>query len=166
MEYVLLALSLAVAVLVVWNRRQVEERVQKVVKEVKKLSAGLPELSEQMDQLEQRLAGMDLESIRHEVARLRVAIEALQEPAPTPEPLASEHELSREQELRSLVERALAVRGLGEIKLLDEDLDLQADELVIRVEGARDGLIVKGRVQIAGSMVRSVHLDDSLRQFP
>ena len=64
------------------------------------------------------------------------------------------------------VERALAVRGLGEIKLLDEDLDLQADELVIRVEGARDGLIVKGRVQIAGSIVRAVHLDDSLRQFP
>ena len=166
MEYVLLALLLAVAVLVVLNRRNADEKVERVIEEVQRSTEKFPELLERLDALEQRVHAIDLEPLRSDVANLRLAVDGLAEAPPVPEPIVLEEELSRAQEVRGLVERALASRGLTEVRLLTEASEFDADDLQVRVECARDGLIVKGRVHIVGSEVRAVQLDDSLRQFP
>jgi len=166
MEYVLLALLLAVAVLVVLNRRNVDAKAERVIEEVQRSTEKLPDLLERLDALELRVHAIDLEPLRGDLANLRLAVDGLAEAPPVPEPIVLEEQLTRTQEVRSLVERTLAARGLTEVRLLSDTSELDAEELQVRVECSRDGLIVKGRVHIVGSEVRAVQLDDSLRQFP
>lgn len=166
MEYVLLALLLAVVVLVVLNRRHADEKVARVLEELEEATAPLDGLTEAIEALEQRVRELDHEPLRHELAKLRQAVESLAEPPPAPEPLPTDDSLSRADEVRMLVERALAARGVLEVRILAAADELAADELDLRVEGLRNGLVTKGRVQLVGSEVRAVHLDDSLRQFP
>lgn len=166
MEYVLLALLLAVAVLVVLNRRNADAKVERVIEEVQRSAEKLPELLERLDALEQRVHAIDLEPLRSDLAKLRLAVDGLAEAPPVPEPVALEEKQSRAQEVRNLVDRALAARGLTEVRLLTDASEFDANELQVRVECSREGLIVKGRVHIVGSEVRAVQLDDSLRQFP
>jgi len=165
-EYVLLVILLAVAVLVVLNRRHADEKVARVIEEVRKSAGALPSLIERIDTLEQRIHTMDPEPVRAELAKLRLAVDGLAEAPPAPEPIHTDEQLTRSQELRSLVERSLSARGLTEIRVLNDASELDADELEIRVEAVCDGLVTKGRVHVVGTEVRAVQLDDTLRQFP
>lgn len=166
MEYVLLALLLAVGVLVVLNRRHTDEKIARVIQEVQSSTEKIPELLERLDALEQRVHALDLEPLRADLANVRLAVDGLAEAPPVPEPVVAAEEMSRVQEVRSLVERTLSARGLTEVRLLSDPAEFDAEELEVRVECSRDGLIVKGRVHLVGSEVRAVQLDDSLRQFP
>lgn len=165
-EYVLLALLLAVAVLVVLNRRHADEKVARVIEEVRKSAGDLPSLIERLDALEQRVHTLDPEPVRAELARLRMAVDGLAQEPPAPEPILLDEQLPRSQEVRSLVERNLHARGLTEVRLLTDAADLDAEELQVRFEAVRDGCITKGCVHISGTDVRAIQLDDSLRQFP
>ena len=165
-EYVLLVVLLAVAVLVVLNRRHADEKVARVIEEVRKSAGDVPGLIERMDVLEQRIHTLDPEPVRAELAKLRLAVDGLAAAPPAPEPIHADEELPRSSELRGLVERSLAARGLTEIRLLNDASELDADELEVRVEAVRDGLVTKGRVHVVGTEVRAVQLDDTLRQFP
>ena len=166
MEYVLLALLLAVVVLGVLNLRKVDVKTERVIEEVQSCAEQLPELLERLDTLERRVHAIDLEPLRSDLANLRLAVDGLVEAAPVPEPIVLEAQLSREQEVRGLVDRTLAARGLAEVRLLTDPSEFDVEDLRVSVECSRDGLIVKGRVHIVGSEVRAVQLDDSLRQFP
>lgn len=166
MEYVLLVILLAVAVLVVLNRRHADEKVARVIEEVRSSAGDLPVLIERLEVLEQRIHTLDPEPLRAELAKLRLAVDGLAAAPPVPEPIQSDEKLPRSLEVRGLVERSLAARGLTEIRLLNEASELEAEELEVRVEAMRDGLVSKGRVHVVGTEVRAVQLDDNLRQFP
>lgn len=166
MEYVLLVVLLAVAALVVLHRRHADEKLAHLLKEVRKSGADLPAVIERLDVLEQRLHALDPEPIRAELAKLRLAIDGLAAAPPAPALISHDEKLPRSLELRGLVEHCLAARGLSEIRLLNDVAEFDADELEVRVEAMRDGLVLKGRVQVVGSEVRAVQLDDNLRQFP
>lgn len=165
-EYVLLVVLLAVAVLVVLNRRNADEKLARVMKEVRKSANELPALIERLDALEQRIHTLDPEPVRAELAKLRLAVDGLAAAPPTPEPIQSDEKLPRSLEVRGLIERSLAARGLSEIRLLNDASELEAEELEVRVEAMREGLVTKGRVHVVGTEVRAVQLDDTLRQFP
>jgi hypothetical protein len=165
-EYVLLVVLLAVAVLVVLNRRNTDEKLARVMNEVRKSTEDLPALIERMDVLEQRIHTLDLEPLRAELAKLRLAVDGLAAAPPTPEPIHSDQKQPRSLEVRGLVERSLAARGFTEVRVLNEASELEADELEVRVEAVREGLVTKGRVHVVGTEVRAVQLDDTLRQFP
>jgi hypothetical protein len=165
-EYVLLVVLLAVAVLVVLNRRNADAKVARVIEELRSNAEVLPGLIDRIDVLEQRIHTLDPEPVRAELAKLRLAVDGLAAAPPAPEPIQTDQQLTRSQELRGLVERSLAARGLTEIRLLNDPSEFDADELEVRVEAVCQGLVTKGRVHVVGSEVRAVQLDDTLRQFP
>jgi hypothetical protein len=165
-EYVLLVVLLAVAVLLVLNRRNADAKFARVIEELRRNAAALPGLIEGLDVLEQRIHTLDPEPVRAELAKLRLVVDGLASAPPTPEPIRSDEKLPRSLELRRLVERSLAARGMTEIRLLNDASEMDADELEVRVEAVRDGLVTKGRVHVVGTEVRAVQLDDTLRQFP
>ncbi|MCH2100753.1 MAG: hypothetical protein MK209_02375 [Planctomycetes bacterium] len=166
LPYILPTLLILIGVLVILNRRNTNVKVKRVIDKVQRGNAHFPDLLDRLDVLEQRVHAFDLEPLRRDLANLRLSVDGLAEAPPLPDPIAAEKELSRAQEVRGLVERALAARGLTDIRLLNDAAELDAEELHIRVECSRDGLIAKGRVHVVGGEVRAVQLDDSLRQFP
>lgn len=167
MEFVLLALLIGVGVLVVLNRRNADQQVERVVAEVQEMAAELPELLERIGSLEDRLGALDLGPIQQELRGMRRKLEELAAPAPEPEPVDPQPEsLDRARDLRRRLERRLRKRGLIELEWLDDSSVFAEPDFEIGLEAMQDGRVVKGRVQVVDGEVRSIQLEDSLRQFP
>lgn len=166
MEYALLALVLAVGLLVVWNRRTADAQADRLMREIKRSAGDAPAILERLEVLERRLHQLDPEPVRAELVRLRAAVEQLTEEPPQPEPARRDEQLPRPAEVRRIVERTLAARGFEQIRILDDDDQLDGEEVVARVEAWRAGLSVKGRVRVLGAELRETELEDSRRLYP
>jgi hypothetical protein len=164
-EYLLLVLYVAGLALVYQGQRKAEQRAKEFEAELRGRDEQAAVL-ERLDELEQLLRQMDPEPTRAEVNRLRAAVAQLLEPPAAPEPLPDANEISRVQEVKQLVHRHLRRSGCDQIHILDEDQDLDGDELEVRIEAMRDGLCIKGRLQVVGNDVREIGLDDTHKLFP
>jgi len=164
-EYVLLVLYVAGLALVYHGQRKAELRTKELEAELRNRDEHKAVL-ERLDELEQLLRQMDPEPTRAEVNRLRAAVGQLLEPPAAPDPLPEADEISRVQEVKQLVNRHLRRSGCDQIQILDDDQDLDGDELEVRIEAMREGLCIKGRLQVVGNDVREIGLDDTHKLFP
>lgn len=165
MEYVLLVLYLAGLALVYHGQRKAEQRAKELEAELRSKDEQKAVL-ERLDELEQLLRQLDPEPTRSELTRLRADVAQLLEPPAAPEPLPSADEISRVQEVKRLIHRHLRRSGCDQVQILDADAELDGEELEVRIEAMRDGLCLKGRLQIVGNDVREIGLDDTHKLFP
>ncbi len=165
MEYVLLVLYVAGLALVYHGQRKAEQRIKELEAELR----GRDEhkaLLQRLDEMEQLMRQFDPEPVRAELTRLRASVGQLLEPPAAPEPLPSADEISRVQEVKQLVHRHLRRAGCDQVQILDDDQQLDAEELEVRIEAMKDGLCIKGRLQVVGNDVREIGLDDTHKLFP
>jgi len=167
MDYILIALLVAVGVLVALNRRNADAKIRRVLAQLKDSSQDLPEVVARLEALENRIQDLDPEPVRQELARIRTSLDHLLEAPPAPElPVEVEDELPRPLEVRRLLERVARARGMEQLRILSSDEELDEDELHVRVEALQNGLVIKGLVHVVGTEVREAQLEDSRQQFP
>lgn len=167
MDYILIALLVAVGVLVALNRRNADQQIRRVIGQLKESSSDLPELLKRLEALEAQLQNLDPEPTRLELARLRASVDELLEAPPAPElPIQVADDLPRPVEVRRVVEAAAHGRGWEQLHILSGDDELSDDDVHVRIEALHNGLVVKGRVHVVGKEVRGAQLEDSQQQFP
>lgn len=165
MEYVLLVLYIAGLALVYQGQRKAEQRAKELEAELRGRDEQKVVL-DRLDEIEQLLRQLDPEPTRAELSRLRASVGQLLEPPAAPEPLPEADEISRVQEVKQLINRHLRRAGCDQVQILDGDHQLDGDEIEVRIEAMRDGLCIKGRLQVVGKDVREIGLDDTHKLFP
>ncbi|MDP7062755.1 MAG: hypothetical protein QF489_07470 [Planctomycetota bacterium] len=164
MELVLLVvvcILLGVAIALSWLQRTRLKAIEEKLCELGTLAF----LPDRVQVLAKELEALAVDDVRAELEQLHKDLVRLEDVVSVPTSAPSEPP-SREKVVRAAVTRYLREEGFLSVVLGDEESDFMADPAVVQVTALRNGVQVRGSVEVQGDIISAVDLDPSYTSFP
>ena len=158
---VILALMLAGTLALLWRLRL---RVLELEETLRSL-APLGFLPDRMQALAKRVEALDLEPTAKEIERLAGALQRLEDLAISA-PQQPQEEFDPVRAARAQVIRALRDEGYTSIRIVAEEEDFAAEPAVLEVHAQRNGVLVRGTVELSDGEIGALDLEPSYSAFP
>lgn len=164
METILAGLLILLTLLVAGGLWLLTGRLRAIDERLRDLGA-LALLPEKLKALSERMEDLDTDALAMEVDRLRDDVERIESLATAPG-TGHAREVSRAERIRAAITRYLRDEGYRSVHVLAEEEQLESNPDEVVVEAVRQGLQVKGKVQLVGGEVAETRLDPSYSMFP
>ena len=158
---VVVCLLLGVTIALLWLQRTRLASVEDKLRELGTLAF----LPDRVQALAKELEALAVDDVRAELDQLHKDLVRLEDivSVPTSAPAAPP---SRDQVVRAAVTRHLREEGFLSVVIADDESDLTADPAVVRISALRNGVQMRGSVEVQGEMIGAVELDPSYTSFP
>ena len=143
-----------------WSLRRKLMAQEEILKEMAPLSL----LPDRLQALAKIIEDLDPEQVRAEFERMHENLLRIEDL--TAASSGSLEAPSRPQAVRALVTRWMRDEGYYSVQIQNEDSELNSQEVSVVVQAVRQGLLVRGIVQVQGDQVAEAALDPSYSMFP
>ncbi|MCP4093705.1 MAG: hypothetical protein GY747_09680 [Planctomycetes bacterium] len=158
---VVVCLLLGVAIALLWLQRSRLSAVEEKLREIGTLAF----LPDRVQALAKELEALAVDDVRAELDQLHKDLVRLEDIVSVPA-TAPATPPSRDQVVRAAVTRYLREEGFLSVVLMDEESDFTADPAVVQISALRNGVQMRGSVEVQGDMIGAVELDPSYTSFP
>lgn len=158
---VVVCLLVGVAIALLWLQRS---RLAALEEKLRELGA-LAFLPDRVQALAKELEALAVDDVRAELDQLHKDLVRLEDivSVPTSTPAAPP---SRDQLVRATVTRYLREEGFLSVVLMDEESNFADDPVIVQISALRNGVQMRGSVEVQGEMIGAVELDPSYTSFP
>ncbi len=122
-------------------------------------------LPDRVQALAKELEALAVDDVRAELEQLHKDLVRLEDVVAVPVAAAVEPP-SREQVVRAIATRYLREEGYLSVAIDDDESQLDIDPAMVQVSALRNGVQVRGSVEVIGDTIGAVELDPSYTSFP